>query len=382
MNDHIRILLVDDYELIRSTFARCLKGAGFNVIEAADGIDALEQLRVCQPDAIICDVSMPLMDGLQLRAKLQADPRFHSIPFLFLTARDSEEEVLLGLDLEPDDYLSKNTTPAVLVKKVETVIKRHRAERKAATADLAKASVDAGVQLLPERPPLFPGFSITQFHKPYQDIPGGDFFDYIRCNDTALFIVLGDVMGKKWNAWMFAHAYMAYVRSAIHSLASPGENAVTPAAILKRLNTMIFNDPSTAEVLCTVSITLLSSASSQILNATAAHIPALFYRHKTGKVEAMRHSGAPVGFRMESEYSDRAIDMAEGDRFLLLTDGFTEASASDGKGFGEKALVRAIHAHRNAPILPEAIYQEALRFTSSSLLDDDATMLEILKVTR
>jgi sigma-B regulation protein RsbU (phosphoserine phosphatase) len=375
-----RILLVDDYELIRSTLARCLKGAGYDVIEAGDGAEALLLLNECAPDAIICDVSMPVMDGLELRAKLQADGRFQSIPFLFLTARDSEEEVLLGLDLEPDDYLSKNTPQAVLIKKIDTVIKRHRAERKAATADLAQASIDAGVQLLPGQPPAFAGFSIGQFHKPYQEIPGGDFFDYIRVNETSLIIVLGDVMGKKWSAWMFAHAYMAYVRSAIRSLASGEDRAVTPAEILRRLNTMICNDASTAEVLCTMSIIKLSSKSSDILYATAAHIPALCCRRSTGKVVTLQHSGAPIGFRTESEYRDRVIAMAEGDRLLLMTDGITEACDHHGNGYGEEAIVDAIYSHRDDPRILEMIYEGALGFSSSIALDDDATLLDVQKV--
>ncbi len=379
MNTQIRILLVDDYELIRTTLARCLKAAGYEVLEAGDGIEALEHLHRSVPDAIICDVTMPLMDGLQLRAKLQCDQRFQSIPFLFLTARDSEEEVLLGLDLEPDDYLSKNTTQAVLIKKIDTVIKRHRAERKAATADLAKASVDAGVQLLPERPPIFPGFSISQYHKPYQEIPGGDFFDYIRYNDTTLFVVLGDVMGKKWSAWMFAHAYLAYVRSALHSLAMPGDDTVTPAEILRRLNMMICGDTSTAEVLCTLSIVRLSSQSPRILYATAAHIPALLCRRKKGTAVTLQHSGAPIGFRHESVYTDRSIDMAEGDRLLLMTDGITEASGDDQSAYGEEAILDTIRAHTDDPGLLETIHAEALRYSSSTHLDDDATLLQIMK---
>ncbi len=381
MNSQMRILLVDDYELIGSTLARCLKGAGFEVIEAGDGIEALHQLGECVPDAIICDVTMPRMDGLELRTLLQADELFQSIPFLFLTARDSEEEVLRGLDLEPDDYLSKNTTQAVLIKKIDTVIKRHRAERKAATADLARASVDTGVQLLSERPPLFSGFSISQYHKPYREIPGGDFFDYIRFDETTLIVVLGDVMGKKWSAWMFAHAYMAYIRSAIRSLASADGGRVTPAEILRRLNAMMCNDASTAEVLCTLSIVQLCSTSPVVLYATAAHIPGLFCRRATGKVFTLQHSGAPIGFRPESEYKNRAVTMAEGDRVLLMTDGITEACDKDGNGYGEEAILGTIYAHRDDPNLLETIYTESLHFSSSTLLDDDATLLEILKFT-
>jgi len=118
MNKPIRILLVDDYPMVRAALVRCLTEGGFEVMEADEGVEALNCLHACTPDAIICDVSMPRMDGFQLREVLKADERHQSIPFIFLTAHDSEEEVLHGLNLEPDDYLSKNVSQAVLLKKI------------------------------------------------------------------------------------------------------------------------------------------------------------------------------------------------------------------------------------------------------------------------
>lgn len=73
--------------------------------------------------------------------------------------------------------------------------------------------------------------------------------------------------------------------------------------------------------------------------------------------------------------------MAEGDRILLLTDGITEACDKDGTGYGEEAILGTIYSHKDNPRILDMIYQEALEFSSSTALDDDATLLEIQKFT-
>ena len=189
--------------------------------------------------------------------------------------------------------------------------------------------------------------------------------------------MLGDVRGKKWSAWMFAHAYMAYVRSAILSLASSREHTGTPAAILKHLNTMLCNDGSTAEVLCTLSIIRLCSTSSTVHYATVAHVPALFFERSTTNIRTIDEGGEPIGYSRETEYRDCTIDMAQDDLLLLTTDGITDASNSDGSGYGERDLLHTLRVHQDKQQLLETIYREALQLSSSTLLEDDATLIKI-----
>jgi phosphoserine phosphatase RsbU/P len=372
-----RILLVDDYELLRTPLARYLTEAGFDVVQAADGVEALQQICVQIPDAIISDVVMPRMDGFQLRETIQCDKKLRHIPFLFLTGYDSEEEMLKGLDLEPDDFLSKSISQTVLVKKLETVIKRHRAERNAANADLADASAAAGVQLLPERPPAFNGYEIAHLYKPYKEIPGGDFYDYIRINPETLMIVLGDVQGKQWSAWMFSHAYMAYVRSAVRSLARSSAHPPTPASVLEQLNQAMCNDGKAAEVLCTLTLMQLHAHSHTILYANAAHVPALHVQPQQHTCAYIEDGGAPIGFRPDTVYVNREIELRDGEMLLLMTDGITDGDRIDEDWLGTTSLHCLAQSHRTDADVLKTLFEEAYRTVGMGGIEDDATLLSI-----
>jgi two-component system response regulator MprA len=101
----MRILVVDDDAAVRDSLARSLRFEGHEVATADDGRQALEAVRAGEPDAMILDVSMPVLDGLEACRQLRADGV--SLPVLMLTARDSVGDRVAGLDAGADDYLVK-----------------------------------------------------------------------------------------------------------------------------------------------------------------------------------------------------------------------------------------------------------------------------------
>jgi DNA-binding response OmpR family regulator len=115
------ILVVDDEKNIVQLARLYLGNEGFQVEEAYDGRQALEKARSINPDLIVLDIMMPELDGLNVCRELQAR---HDIPIIFLTARTSEEDVLTGLAVGADDYVSKPYSPMELVARVRTVLRR------------------------------------------------------------------------------------------------------------------------------------------------------------------------------------------------------------------------------------------------------------------
>jgi len=102
-----KILLVDsDVENLR-LYEISFRRAGFIPTIATDGGDALKKIELFQPDLIISEVNLPNMDGYEFCAEVKNDPRFRSIPFLFLTKEKSIENKVMGLELGADDYLVK-----------------------------------------------------------------------------------------------------------------------------------------------------------------------------------------------------------------------------------------------------------------------------------
>jgi two-component system phosphate regulon response regulator PhoB len=119
-----KILVVDDEPEAVELVEFNLKGAGFDVATASDGAEALRQASRLQPSLIILDVMMPEIDGLEVCKLLRRAPATSSIPILMLTARASEVDRVLGLELGADDYVVKPFSPRELVLRVKKLLDR------------------------------------------------------------------------------------------------------------------------------------------------------------------------------------------------------------------------------------------------------------------
>jgi len=99
------ILVVDDDQAVRDSLARSLQYSGYEILTAEDGVDALAKLAGARPDAVIMDVMMPRLDGLETTRMLRQNG--NDVPILILTARDAVEDRVDGLDAGADDYMVK-----------------------------------------------------------------------------------------------------------------------------------------------------------------------------------------------------------------------------------------------------------------------------------
>ncbi|MEV6767546.1 response regulator transcription factor [Nocardia sp. NPDC051030] len=127
----MRILVVDDDRAVRESLRRSLTFNGYTVELAVDGLDALEKTASQRPDALVLDVMMPRLDGLEVCRRLRSTG--DDLPILVLTARDSVSERVAGLDAGADDYLPK---PFAL----EELLARLRALLRRTTSDASESS--------------------------------------------------------------------------------------------------------------------------------------------------------------------------------------------------------------------------------------------------
>jgi cellulose synthase/poly-beta-1,6-N-acetylglucosamine synthase-like glycosyltransferase/CheY-like chemotaxis protein len=118
------VLVVEDEELIRKLVILTLRRAGYAVVAATDGEEALARLAEALPDIIISDVNMPNMDGLDLLRRLRGNPVTSGIPLILLTARSSTDEIVEGLSLGADDYLPKPFKMPELLARVQAKMER------------------------------------------------------------------------------------------------------------------------------------------------------------------------------------------------------------------------------------------------------------------
>ena len=118
------ILIVDDELRMRRFIRMNMELEGYQVIEAENGIHALDQIRQFTPDLAVMDVMMPEMDGFETLKLLR---EISTVPVILLTVRDDEEDITRGLALGADDYITKPFSPRVLTSRVAAVLRRaHR----------------------------------------------------------------------------------------------------------------------------------------------------------------------------------------------------------------------------------------------------------------
>ena len=127
------ILVVDDEPRITQLVRDYLERAGFVVVTAGDGREALMRARTEHPDLVVLDLGLPQLDGLDVTRQLRRDV---DVPIIMLTARDDETDTLIGLELGADDYVTKPFSARELVARVRAVLRR-RSSR--STAEIIQA---------------------------------------------------------------------------------------------------------------------------------------------------------------------------------------------------------------------------------------------------
>lgn len=116
-----RLLVIDDEANLRHTLSYALKQEGYEVLTAADGEEGLEIFRRTSPDLVILDVMLPRMDGFEVCRRLRKES---DVPVVMLTARDTELDKIVGLEIGADDYLAKPFSVRELIARVRALLRR------------------------------------------------------------------------------------------------------------------------------------------------------------------------------------------------------------------------------------------------------------------
>lgn len=119
-----KVLIVEDEREILQLVKMYLDKEGFRTLTAANGADALRQVRAEHPDLVILDLMLPEIDGLEVCKKLRLTPQTSMLPIIMLTAKSEESDTVVGLELGADDYVTKPFSPKSLVARVKALFRR------------------------------------------------------------------------------------------------------------------------------------------------------------------------------------------------------------------------------------------------------------------
>ncbi len=231
--------------------------------------------------------------------------------------------------------------------------------------------------LLPSTSPEVDGFEISGVNIPARQV-SGDYFDYIKVDESHFGIVIADVSGKGVPASLI----MAMCRSVLRSQAPTN---ASPADVLRKVNRQLFPDMK-EDMFISMAYLILDGTAGAVSLARAGHDAPMLYTAKDRKVAKINPPGMALGVDSGSVF-DRltrnfGITLAQDDCLVLYTDGVTEALDQNGLEFGPEKMIQAIKASapEGAPAIVKRLTDDLRNFSGAQPQNDDITLIVIRKL--
>ncbi len=369
------ILLVDDNPLFLKLLKQAFAKSGISCDTALSVTEALEHLQHHTPDIILSDYEMPGRNGMDFRRELMNEERLKDIPFIFLTGVSDERTRYKGLGLQAIDYVIKDTPIEVIIAKVSNLLRTVDKQRQLSELEIRNTVAALNIKTVTGHVPKINGLQFDLWHQDYQDIPGGDVIDFIEPDDHHVYIVLSDVMGKKWKAWFYTFGYLSYIRAAIRMGTQVG--AHTAADMLRTMNTLIYDDERLSGILASLSLIRVDKRTGEMSYAGAGDLPLLHYQANSGQMQQIDSSGLLLGLMADGGYTDRPITLRPGDQLFIFSDGLTDMAVGDEKKSDYHSFARQLQQHLQDGHT-FAQLKESLKQRSANLVDD-SSIIHILK---
>jgi phosphoserine phosphatase RsbU/P len=337
------LLIIDDDDVVRASLAAYLEDSGFQVLQAANGLQGLEVFHAESPDLVICDLRMPQVDGLELIRRINA---LHvETPVIVVSGAGVMSDAVEALRLGAADYLIKPLADlAVLEHSVRRALdranlrlenQRYRDQLETANREL-QASLhllqedqNAGRQVQMNMLPVTP-WQADDLNFAHQIIPSlylsGDFVDYFRVDDTRIVFYLADVSGHGASSAFITVLLKFMTTRLLYESRRAGLPNFKPSEVLAHINRGLINCKLGKHV--TMLGGVIDQATNRLTYSIGGHLP-LPVLYSEGQARYLEGRGLPVGLFVEAEYSDLEMELPEAFSLTLLSDGILDLLAGD-----------------------------------------------------
>lgn len=372
------ILIVDDQASNRIILKFFLESEGYKCVEAENGKEAIEKFKETEPDCVLMDIVMPVMDGYESAKQIKAlTPGYH-IPIIFLTAKTDEESILKCLEMGGDDYLPKPVNQVMLMAKI-------RAHGR--TKELTQEIQSKNKELTLLHATLTQEYEMGQhvlnhtLARSWHDCPNirsylssmsmfnGDLCLVSRKPGGGLYVMLGDFTGHG----LAAAIGVIPVSQVFYAMSVKGMAIMDIAASMNATLKSFL-----PEYMFCAAIIMDMDEAGETLKVWAGGLPnSPIIRPGKGVVRYLESKHMPLGILDQSEFDDEIeiVKVQAGDKVLMLTDGILEGMNDADVMFGEKRLEASI-GHGNEGYF-DNVLKEYEAFVGQEDQQDDCSLVEL-----
>jgi len=379
----LKILIADDNQSDRMILSAIVKKMGHQVFQAENGALAVSQFEENQPDLILLDVMMPVMNGQQAARRIKAMAGEDMVPIIFLTSLQDAQDLAACLDSGGDDFLTKPYKQVILqakinafsrMRRMNTMLQQQRDvirennEHMMHEQQVAKAVYDnvahSGCLDLPNLKHLLSPFSVFN----------GDVLLAARKPSGSLHILLGDFTGHGLPAAIGAMP----LAEIFYGMTAKG---FTMKDVLREINIKLKTILPIGYFCCACMATI-RFRTKQVEVWMGGLPDYYFYRCETGKVEALKSNHLPLGVLSSHAFKTdtHLIDYEIGDKLYMWSDGILEARNEEGEIYGDERLRQVFEQNKDGSKLYDEILASVSAFRGSNEKDDDTTLLEVTMV--
>lgn len=378
--EQLRILIADDTDTDRLILERIVSKQGHKIITASNGAQAVELYQEHQPDIVLMDVLMPVMDGRVATKRIKALAGDLFVPIIFLTSLTDTSSLVECLEAGGDDFLSKPYNPIVLQAKIKAFnrMRQIHGEVQAQRDEIAAYNA----RLVNEQEVAKKVFdnvahkgcldaSMIRYYLSPMAIFDGDILLAAFAPSGNMFVLMGDFTGHGLPAAIGAMP----LASAFYSMVSKG---FAMRDLVSELNTRLMDILPSGFFCCAAVAEIdFEFGSMQVWNGG---LPDCYlYRKETGQLEYLKSSHLPLGVVGKERFKDDCVHylIAPGDRLFLWTDGIIEAEDFDGNMFGEERVQHVFNNTKTIEDVFDNLVKDILGYIGGSERADDISMVEI-----
>ncbi|MCV6639571.1 response regulator [Candidatus Albibeggiatoa sp. nov. NOAA] len=378
-HDAIKVLLVDDDFVNLRLLSIYLSTQPYEIITANSGEKALALIKEgLQPDLIATDVMMPQIDGYTLTAEVRKRWHEGELPILLLSAKNQPEDIIQGLTVGANDYLTKPIAREELVARIESHLKLKRLHNKN-TLKEAELNIARRIQqwVLPRQHELdkLDDLDIAGFMQPAENI-GGDYCDVLKYNGHIV-CGIGDVIGHG----LESSVLMLMVQTAMRTLLA--HHVTSPELCLKVLNRALYDNIQRMKLDKALTLALFSYHNGRLRFSGQHEIILLITKDAKIRQIDTTDLGFIVGLEpsIEQFVSAMEVELREGDGVVLYSDGVIEARNTEHETYSLERLCEVVKQNwdEDATQVQQAVINDLRQHINDSAIHDDITLLVIKK---